>query len=63
MKRYSDSFKNRVCEEYQRGGVTQAELWEKYGVSVSSISKWLARHRQGDSKKFVRRAQKNRRER
>jgi len=60
MQRYSDEFKRRVCEEYLEGNITQVELWEKYGVSVSTISRWLAQYRRGDNKKFVRRAQKNR---
>jgi len=58
--KYSDKFKKKICKEYLRGGITQVELWEKYGVSPSTISRWLGRYRQGDRKKFVRIAQKER---
>ena len=60
MKRYSDDYKKKICEEYLNTNITQLELSLKYGVSCSSISKWLAPYRRDDKKKFVRLAQKKR---
>jgi len=55
---YPEERKNRVCKKYVEGTMTQAELAYEEGISISTISRWLAEYREDDPKKFVRRAQK-----
>lgn len=41
-KRYETSFKHKVCQEYQNGGVTKVELQDKYGIrSKAAVVNWL----------------------
>jgi len=63
MKKYKDDRRNKVCLKYVNGEMTQAELAYEEGISISTISKWLAPYRKDDPKFFVRRAQRIRKER
>ena len=41
-KRYETSFKHKICQEYQKGGVTKVELQYRYGIGgKSAIVNWL----------------------
>ena len=63
MKKYNDNRKKKVCLKYINGEMTQAELAYEEGISISTISKWLAPYRKDDPKFFVRRAQRIRKAR
>src|SRR5205085_1674539 len=48
--RYSRKEREEIIGEYERSGVTQRELVEKYGISVATLSNWLRAHRQNRQK-------------
>ena len=42
--RYDESFKKTLVNLYQNGGKTQAALCSEYGVSLTSLNRWIKQY-------------------
>jgi Transposase and inactivated derivatives len=48
-KRYSDEFKARAVDLYNKGGITYDELAADLGISRAAISVWIRQSKEGAS--------------
>ncbi len=42
--RYDEDFKRTLVNLYQNGGKTQAALCKEYGVSLTSLTRWIKQY-------------------
>ncbi len=42
--RYDEDFKRTLVNIYQNGGKTQTELCSEYGVSLTSLARWIKQY-------------------
>ncbi len=42
--RYDEDFKRTLVNLYQSGGKTQAALCQEYGVSLTSLNRWIKQY-------------------
>lgn len=42
--RYDEEFKRTLVNLYQNGGKTQAALCKEYGVSLTSLTRWIKQY-------------------
>ncbi len=42
--RYDEDFKRTLVNLYQSGGKTQADLCQEYGVSATSLTRWIKQY-------------------
>ncbi len=42
--RYDEEFKRTLVNLYQNGGKTQASLCKEYGVSLTSLTRWIKQY-------------------
>ena len=42
--RYDEEFKRTIVNLYQNGGKTQAALCKEYGISLTSLSRWIKQY-------------------
>ena len=45
---YPIALRRKMLERYKKGGITQLELCEIFGVHLSSFKRWLQRERKGE---------------
>ena len=43
-KRYSEAFRIQVVREYEREGMSLTKLHQRYGVSIPTLKKWIAKY-------------------
>ncbi len=43
-KRYSEAFRIQVVREYEQEGMSLNQLRQRYGVSIRTLKKWIAKY-------------------
>ncbi len=43
-KRYSEAFRIQVVREYEQAGMSLTKLHQRYGVSIHTLKKWIAKY-------------------
>ena len=42
--RYDEEFKRTIVNLYQNGGKTQSALCQKYGISLTTLGRWIKQY-------------------